>query len=293
MISFLSLFLSSEKSYTQECSEQSTRNFNVSNLQQAPLPTRKLSNRFFEDKSGAGVSPAHPELMSIKQIFKVVDCVKPLTQPSDMLLLLKMKRTKRLQIAQEDGSIQKVYTMGDLLEILCHMSPLAEDLASLTHKVSKSKEEILMNMRILFRKEALDTLQRGNRVVINGLGRLPLSYLENLLDLRLHVFESIKRYLEHTDSLSSSSNDLSKSLISLLKSGLWLCAILEPDNGEDDHFIRSNLTSQRKEEYTTIPEIYQQPDVARKVSYHCAAVKRVYEIQVIAWRHKYKILRNE
>lgn len=293
MISFLSLFLSSEKSYTQECSEQSTRNFNVPSLQQAPLPTRKLSNRCFDDKSGAGVSPAHhPELMSIKQIFKVVDCVKPLTQPSDMLLLLKMKRTKRLQIAQEDGSIQKVYTMGDLLEILCHMSPLAEDLASLTHKVSKSKEEILMNMRILFRKEALDTLQRGNRVVINGLGRLPLSYLENLLDLRLHVFESIKRYLEHTDSLSSSSNDLSKSLISLLKSGLWLCAILEPHNGEEgDHFIRSNLTSQRKEEYTTMPEIYQETDVARKVSYHCATVKRVYEIQVIAWRHK--ILRNE
>lgn len=283
MIRFLFLFLPSEKSYTQEYSEQSTPNSNVSSLQQAPLPTRKLSNRCFDDKSGAGVSPTHhPELLSMKQIFKVVDCVKPLPQPSDMLLLLKMKRTKRIQIAQEDGSIQKFYTMGDLLEILCHMSPLAEDLASLTHKVSKSKEEILMNMRILFRKEALDTLQRGNRVVINGLVRLPLSYLENLLDLRLHVFDSIKRYLEHADSLSSSSNDLSKSLINLLKGGLWLCAILEPDNGEDDHFIRSNLTSQRKEEYTTIPETYQETDVPRKVSYHCAAVQRVYEIQVIA-----------
>lgn len=283
MISFLSLFLSSEKSYTQECSERSTPNSNVSSLQQAPSPTRKLSNRCFDDKSGTGVSPTHhPELLSMKQIFKVVDCVKPLPQPSDMLLLLKMKRTKGIQIAQEDGSIQKFYTMGDLLEILCHMSPLAEDLASLTHKVSKSKEEILMNMRILFRKEALDTLQRDNRVVINGLGRLPLSYLQNLLDLRLHVFDSIKRYLEHADSLSSSSNDLSKSLVSLLKGGLWLCAILEPDNEEDDHFIRSNLTSQRKGEYTTIPEIYQETDVTRKVSYHCAAVKRVYEIHVIA-----------
>ena len=86
-----------------------------------------------------------------------------------MLLLLKMKRTKRIapkQIAQEDGTIKKFYTMGDLLEVLCHMSPLAEDLASLAHNASKSKEEMLMNVRTLFRRESLNTLQRGNRVVI-------------------------------------------------------------------------------------------------------------------------------
>ena len=213
-------------------------------------------------------------------------CATGLTQPSAMLLLLKVKRTTRIipkQIAQEDGTIQKFYTVADLLDILCQMSPLADDLASLAHKASKSKEEILMNMRVLFRWESLNTLQRGNHVVINGIGRLPLNYLESLLDLRLNVFERINEYLGNVNAVPSNSIEVSKSFISLLKSGLWLCAILEPDNdGEDDHFVRSNLASQRKQECTTISEL-QETDVARKVSYHCAAVKRVYEILVNGW----------
>ena len=216
-----------------------------------------------------------------------------LAQPSAMLLLLKLKRTKRItpkQIAQEDGTIQKFYTIGDLLEVLCQMSPLAEDLVRLAHNVSKSKQEILMNLRTLFRWESLNTLQRANRVVINRIGRLPLHYLESLLDLRRKVFESINGYLGNAYSVSPSSIEVSKSFISLLKSGLWFSAILEPDNGEDDDIVRSNLVSQRNQEYTTIAE-FQGTDLARKVSYRCAAVKRIYEILVNAWC--YKILRNK
>lgn len=184
-----------------------------------------------------------------------------------MLLLLKMKRTRRMvpkQIALKDGTIQKFYTIGDLIEVLCQMSPLAEELASLAHNTSKSQEEILMNMRTLFRREPLNTVQRGNRVVMNGIGRLPLNYLESLLDLRRNVFESINRYLESFDSVSPGSIEASRSFISLLKTGLCFSAILEPDNEEDDHFVRSNLT---------IAGI-QETGVARKVSYHCTAVKR-------------------
>ena len=124
-------------------------------------------------------------------------------------------------------------------------------------------------MRTLFRRESLNILQRGNRVVINGIGRLPLNYLESLLDLRRNVFESINRYLESVDSVSPSSIQVSKSFISLLKTGLWFSAILEPDNGEDDHFVRSNLT---------IAEPIQETGGARKVCSHCAAVKRICEI---------------
>ena len=284
MVSFLSLLVPSEKtSYPLECNKQRLPKSRVSSLQQA---LSQPWNRCFDDKSSTGVSPTrYSQLLSLTQILKVMDCVIGLTQPNAMLLLLKMKRTKRIvpkQIAQEDGTIQKFYTMGDLLEVLCQMSPLAEDLASLAHNASKSKEEILMNMRTLFRSESLNTLQRGDRVVINGIGRLPLSYLESLLDLRRNVFESINGYLGSVNSVSPGSIEESRSFISLLKSGLWLSAILEPDNGEDDHFVLSNLTSQRKQEHTTIAEV-QETGVARKVSYHFAAVKRVREILVNAW----------
>lgn len=287
---FLSLLVLSEKCYPQECNKQRLPKSKVSSLQRVPSqPTRKPWNRCFDDESSTGVSSnRHPQLLSLTQILKVMDCVIGLTEPSAMLLLLKLKRTKRItpkQIAQEDGTIQKFYTMGDLLEVLCQMSPLAEGLLRLAHNTSKSKEEILMNMRTLFRWESLNTLQRGDRVVLNGIGRLPLNYLESLLDLRRNVFESINGYLGNGDSVSPSGIDVSQSFISLLKSGLWFSAILEPDNGEDDHFVRSNLTSQRKQEYTTIAEI-QETDVARKVSYHCAAVKRVYEILVNAWCYR-------
>lgn len=272
MISFVSLLVSSEKSYPQECNKQSTPQSRDSSLRQTPSqPTGKPWNRYFDDKRSTLVSPTrHPQLLSLTQILKVMDCVIGLTQPSAMLLLLKMKRTKRItpkQIAQEDGIIQEFYTMGDLLEVLCQMPPFAEYLASLALKASKSKEEILMNMRGLFRSESLNTLQRGNHVVINGFGKLPLKYLESLLDLKRNVFESINGYLGDVNSLSSRNIQVSKSFTSLLKSGLWFCAILEPDNGEHDHFVRSNLTSQRKQKYTTISEI-QEIDVARQVSYH-------------------------
>ena len=276
MICFLSLLVASEKSYPQERNKQRIPKSKVSSVQEGPLqPTRKPWNRCFGDKRSL---IRHSHLLSLSQILKVMDCVIGLTQPSAMLLLLKMKRTKRIipkQIAQEDGTIQKFYTVGDLLEVLCQMSPLAEDLASLARNASKGKEEILMNMRTLFRWESLNTVQRGNRVAINDIGRLPLNYLESLLDLRRNVFESINGYLETDDSASPSSIEVSKSFISLLKRGLWFSAILEPDNVEDDHFVRSNLTSQRKQECTVISEI-QETDVARKVSYFCPVMKRVY-----------------
>lgn len=295
MICFLSLLVTSEKIHPQECNKQRIPKPKVSSLQRVPShPIGKTRNRLFDDESNTGVSPnRHPQLLSLTQILKVMDCVIGLTQPSAMLLLLKLKRTKRIipkQIAQEDGTIQKFYTMGDLFEVLCQMSPLAEDLVRLAHNVSKSKQEILMNMRTLFRWESLNILQRGNRVVINGIGRLPLNYLESLLDLRRNVFESINGYLGNADSVTPCSIEVSKSFISLLKSALWFSAILEPDDGEDDDFVRSNLTPQRSQEYTTVAEI-QENDVTRKVSYNCAAVKRVCEVLVNAWC--YKILRNK
>ena len=60
------------------------------------------------------------------------------------------------------------------------------------------------------------------------------------------MFESINRYLGRVNSVSPGSIEESRSFVSLLKSGLWLSAMLEPDSGEDDHFVRSNLTSRRK-----------------------------------------------
>ena len=47
------------------------------------------------------------ELLSLKQIIQVMNCVTGLSQNSNMLQLLKMKRTKRIipqNIAQEDGT---------------------------------------------------------------------------------------------------------------------------------------------------------------------------------------------
>ena len=272
MISFLSLLVQSRKtSHPQEWDKQRIPKSRISSLQQAPS---QPWNRRFDYKSlSTGVSPTrHSQLLSLTQILKVMNCVIGLTQPNAMLLLLKMKRTGKIvpkHMALEDGTIQNFYTIGDLLEVLCQMSPLAKDVANLVHNASKSKEKILMNMRTLFRRESLNILQRGNRVVINGIGRLPLNYLESLLDLRRNVFESINRYLESVDSDSPSSIQVSKSFISLLKTGLWFSAILEPDNGEDDHFVRSNLT---------IAEPIQETGGARKVCSHCAAVKRICEI---------------
>ena len=209
-------------------------------------------------------------------------------QPSAMLLLLKMTRAKRIipkQIGQEDGKIQQFYTVGDLLEILCQLPPLANFVARLARKASKSKEEILMNMRGLFRSESLHTLQKGNHVVVNGFGRLPSKYLETLLDLRLKVFENIKEYLGNLESLSLSRVEMSKSFTSLLKSILWFCAILQPDIEVDDHFVGSQFESQRSQIYTTLSQIQgnttvsqiqenttlsqiQENDVAKLVSFH-------------------------
>ncbi|KAL9984788.1 hypothetical protein ACROYT_G007121 [Oculina patagonica] len=231
---------------------------------QSTPQSRDISPRWNRryDVKAPPVSPSrHPELLSLTQILKVMDCAMGLNQPSAMLLLLKMKRTKRIipkQVAQEDGTIQQFYTVGDLLEVLCQMPPLADFVASLAQKASKSKEEILMNMRGLFRSESLHTLQRGNHVVVNGFGRLPLKYLETLLDLRRKVFENIYECLGNLESLSPSRvSEVSKSFTSLLKSVLWFCAILQPDIEVDDHFA-----SQRSQLYTTLSQI-QGMDVAR------------------------------
>lgn len=198
-----------------------------------------------------------------------------LNQPSAMLLLLKMKRTKRItamQVALEDDKIQQVYNVGDLLEVLCQLPPLADVLARLARKAFKSKEEILMNMRGLFKSEFLNITQKAaNYVVINGFGRLPSKYQETLLELRCEVFENIDGFLANIESFSSSRVKMAKSFTSLLKSVLWFCAILEPEIEVDNQFSRSSFASQERIHNisinTTISQIQEIP-VARKVSFH-------------------------
>lgn len=261
-MSFLSLVVLPKETPSKERVKQSTPQ------------SRDISprwNRRYDVKSITPVSPSrHPELLSLTQILKVMDGAMGLNQPSAMLLLLKMKRTKRIipkQVAQEDGKIQQFYTVGDLLEVLCQLPPLADFVASLARKASKSKEEILMNLRGLFRSESLHTLQRGNHVVVNGFGRLPSKYLETLLDLRREVFDNINEYLGNLESLSPSRVEVSKSFTSLLKSVLLFCAILQPDIEVDDHFVGPKFASQRSQLYTTLSQI-QEIDVGRWVSFH-------------------------
>lgn len=155
-----------------------------------------------------------------------------INQPSAMLLLLKMKRSRRIiakQVSLDDNKIEQCYSVGDLLEFLCNLPPLVDVLTSLARKASKSKQEIVMNMRGLFRSEVLSITQKGNYVVIDGFGRLPSEYHDTLLELRRKVFENVDRYLENDELLSSSRVNVEKSFTSLLEHLLWFCAILEPE----------------------------------------------------------------
>ena len=197
------------------------------------LEPRKVSWRKCIDRSSSHSS----ELLTLSEILEVMDCVTGLNQRTAMLLLLKMKRTKRIiprNIAQEDDTIQQYYTVGDLLEIICQLPPFDDVLMNLARKTSKSKEEILMSMRGLFRAESLITTERGNYVVINGLGSLPLKYQDALLRDRKEVLQNIEGFLGNIESLTSSRTENSDRFNSVLESVLWFCAILEPEVGDED-----------------------------------------------------------
>lgn len=202
------------------------------------LAPREVPRKKCKDTSSTPTSVDHrPELLSLTQILQVIDCVMGLNQRSAMLLLLKMKRSKRIipqQIAQEDDSIQQFYNVGNLLEIICQVTPFDEILENLARKASKSKEEILMNMRGLFRSEFLITIERGNYVLINDLGRLPLKYQEALLRIRKDVLKNIEGFLSNAESLTPSRTEVARTFNSLLEGILWFCAILEPDMETED-----------------------------------------------------------
>lgn len=262
-----SLFLIalSQESSPKESNKQSTQHSRDSSPQWVVSQTTEK----FWNRRISPVSPTrYQEFLSLTQILKVMDCAMGLNQPSAMLFLLKMKRTKRIipkQIAQEDGKIQQFYTVADLLEILCQLPPLSNFVTRLAGRASKSKEEILMNMRGLFRSEFLHTVQRGNYIVVNGFGRLPSKYLETLLDLRRKVYENISECLGNLESVSPSRVEVSKSFTCLMKSMLWFCAILQPDIEVDDH-VWSEFAPQRSQIYTTLSQI-SEIDVERWVSF--------------------------
>ena len=172
------------------------------------------------------------ELLSLKQIIQVMNCVSGLSQNSNMLQLLKMKRTKKIipqNIAQEDGSVQQFYGVGDLLEAICRLPPVSTFLAQLARKTSKSKEKILINMRGIFRPGCLITIERGDFVVVNGLGRLPLKCQDTLMTFRDSVLQNIEKFLGNFESLTSGDEELTRTFTSPLEGILWLCAILEPE----------------------------------------------------------------
>ena len=161
-----------------------------------------------------------------------MNCVSGLSQNSNMLQLLKMKRTKKIipqNIAQEDGSVQQFYGVGDLLEAICRLPPVSIFLAQLARKTSKSKEKILINMRGIFRPECLITIERGDFVVVNGLGRLPLKCQDTLMTFRDSVLQNIERFLGNFESLTSGDEELTRTFTNPLEGILWLCAILEPE----------------------------------------------------------------
>ena len=215
------------------------------------------------------------KLLSATQIFQLTDDLMGLSQRSAMLLLLKMKRTKRIipqQIAQEDNTIQHFYNVGDLLEIICQLPPFDDVLANLARNTSKSKEEILMNIRGLFsRSEGLITIERGDYVVINGLGRLPLKYQESLLQLRNEMLQNIEGFLRNVESLTSGKTEMARTFRSLLEGILWLCAILEPEMEMEDQF--SFVTSRERFQISERKSMKQY--IAPRTSLEIGAAKKV------------------
>lgn len=172
------------------------------------------------------------ELLSLKQIVQVMNCVTGLSPNSNMLQLLKMRRTKRIipqNIAQEDGTAQQFYDVGDLLEAICRLPPVSNFLEQMARKTVKSREEILINMRGIFRPGCLITIERGDFVVVNGLGRLPLKCQDTLMTFRDSVLQNIDRFLGNVESLTSGDAELTRTFTSPLEGILWLCAILEPE----------------------------------------------------------------
>ena len=156
-----------------------------------------------------------------------------------MLLLLKMKRTKRiipLTTVQENNTTQEYYSVVDLMELICQLPPFDEVLENLARKASRSKEEILLNIRGLFRSESFSVIERGNYAVINGLGRLPLRYQELLLTLRNEVLRNIEGLFGNADSLASGRTGVAKKFNSVVEGILGFCAILEPEMEDEDLF---------------------------------------------------------
>ena len=156
-----------------------------------------------------------------------------------MLLLLKMKRTKRiipLTTVQENNTTQGYYSVVDLMELIGQLPPFNEVLENLARKASRSKEEILLNIRGLFRSESFSVIERENYAVINGLGRLPLRYQELLLTLRNEVIRNTEGLFGNADSLASGRTGVAKKFNSVVECILGFCAILEPEMEDEDLF---------------------------------------------------------
>ena len=194
------------------------------------LEPEQTHGKYDTDQATEGLRST--ELLSLQQILQVMNCVTGLSQNSNMLLLLKMKRTKRItpqNIAQEDGTVQQFYDVGDLLEAICRLPPVSSFLAQLARKTSKNKEKILINMRGIFRPESLITTKRDDFVVINGLGRLPSKCQDTLITLRDSILQNIDSSLRNVESLTSGNAELMRTFTSSLEGILWACANLEPE----------------------------------------------------------------
>ena len=183
-----------------------------------------------------------------------------------MLLLLKMKRTKRiipLTTVQENNTTQEYYSVVDLMELICQLPPFDEVLENLARKASRSKEEILLNIRGRFRSESFSVIERRNYAVINGLGRLPLRYQELLLTLINEVLRNIEGLFGNADSLASGRTGVAKKFNSVVEGILGFCAILQPEMEDEDLF--SCLPSQETWGQYIGPRTSLQIDTARQV----------------------------
>ncbi|XP_022786508.1 uncharacterized protein LOC111326716 [Stylophora pistillata] len=228
-----------QKDHKTQCRAPSQR---MSHRTQSKTSSRGLSQRTTELQSRMEPKDqkrqtlfhreGHTQYLTLTGILTVIGKTMGVNQSSAKLLLLKLKRTKRIiakQISMDDNTIQSYYSVGDLVETCCNLPPLVDTLTTLARKAAKTKQEMRVSMRGLFHSELLSFTRKGDYVVINGLGRLPAEYHDDLQETRLEVFEKLKKCLENDELFSSSEVKMAKSFTSLLEHLLWFCAILEPE----------------------------------------------------------------
>ena len=232
-------------------------------------PRQEPRKKFIDEIATQASDDQSLELLSLPQVFKVMDCLG-LNQRKAMLQLLKMKRTKRIIPVQENNTTQESYSAVDLMEIICQLPPFDEVLENLARKASRSKEEILLNMRGLFRSESLSVIERGNYAAINGLGGLPSRYQELLLPLRNEVLRSIEGIFGNAKPLVSRRTGVAMKFKNAVEGILGFCATLEPEMEDEDQF--SCVTLQETWGQYIGPRTSLQTDAAKQVGYGLRAV---------------------